>query len=174
MEFIKSHIGLTVFAVVVVAIVIFSIAYSAGESYGKSMERDFISSGLDSELSEKQQYESNLEKYIKYKDSYDSELSSDQAVLDSITSQADAMKKSLTQNGKPITLPAGKFVVGKDIPSGRYNVTGTSNFMVDGSTDVNTILKGPDCTIGVSEYVCTLSDGDSIDAHGSDTFTPVN
>ena len=75
---------------------------------------------------------------------------------------------------EPKTLPAGNFVVGKDIQPGRYSVSGRSNFVVhssSGKLKVNTILGG---LYGVESYVCELITGDQIEANGSDTFTPIN
>lgn len=141
---------------------------------GKVAERDYTVSGLDSELSAKQGYVSALDDYVSKKEAYDADVSSMQASLSALSSQADALKKSIQQNGSPIKLPAGQFTVGKDIPSGRYKVTGSSNLFVDGSTTVNTILGGSiGGGLGVDSYICQLSDGDKIRAEGADTFTPV-
>lgn len=77
---------------------------------------------------------------------------------------------------EPIVLPAGQFVVGKDIPAGRYLVTSVgrgSNFFVDdqnGSSVANQIIG---TRTGVSEYVVYLDTGYSIDANASFKFTPI-
>lgn len=163
-----------IFVMAVVVLVVIIGVGTACYNSGKQATRNAISTGLDSELADKQTYNSNLQEYIDKKDSYDAEIASMQSDIAALSSQAETIRKSMIPNGKGVKLPAGQFIVGKDIPAGRYKVTGTSNFMIDGSTDVNTILKGPDDDLGVSSYVCTLSDGDSIKAEGADTFTPIS
>lgn len=73
---------------------------------------------------------------------------------------------------KPVRLPAGQFIVGRDIRPGRYQVSGDSNFVVrgpDGDLKVNTILGSN----GNESYVCDLQEGDSIQAESSVTFQPL-
>nr|WP_263326945.1 hypothetical protein [Neobacillus sp. Marseille-Q6967] len=78
----------------------------------------------------------------------------------------------------PIQLPAGQFVVGKDIPAGRYKVLpvgrGANFFVYDsnGNNVVNTIIYS-NSDFGVSEYITLLSDGYIIDAHSSFKYVPV-
>lgn len=89
-----------------------------------------------------------------------------QAELESLTGR---IRRERT---KPIHLPAGQFIVGRDIRPGRYQVFGESNFFVhgpDGELKVNTILGDN----GNGSYVCELSDGDSIQAESSVTFQPL-
>ncbi|HLR69286.1 hypothetical protein [Virgibacillus alimentarius] len=76
--------------------------------------------------------------------------------------------------GKPITLSAGKFVVGEDLPANRYKVTpnGNGNFFVNDGVDVNVIL-GNDGDFYESEYVFEAFEGDKIELTSSATFTPV-
>lgn len=80
----------------------------------------------------------------------------------------------LKAKGAPKRLGAGEFVVGQDLESGRYLVTGSSNFIVysaSGSLKVNTILGGG--TIGQENYTCTLNAGDKMTLHSACQFTPV-
>lgn len=77
------------------------------------------------------------------------------------------------------TLPAGYFLVGKDIPADRYKITtnGTrgSNLFVynkEGKTVVNTIISSRSGH-GVSEYVVALSDGMMIEANDTFLYIPV-
>jgi hypothetical protein len=76
---------------------------------------------------------------------------------------------------KPITLDAGRFVVGKDVPAGRYKVTprgAGSNFVTydtSGVPDVNTILGSN----GVPSYTFAVDDGYIIESEEPVTLTKV-
>jgi len=79
----------------------------------------------------------------------------------------------------PKVLPAGQFIVGKDIPKGRYKVTtnGTrgSNFKVydsSGSLVINTIISSLEGH-GVKEYIALMGDGYIIDARDTFKYIPV-
>ncbi|PKH10156.1 hypothetical protein CXF70_11425 [Planomicrobium sp. MB-3u-38] len=77
---------------------------------------------------------------------------------------------------EPIQLSAGTFIVGQDVPPGRYKaepVGRGSNFQTyddSGSIDVNTILGG---TYGEAEYIFYVFDGYIIENHSTATLTPV-
>ncbi|PFG15067.1 hypothetical protein [Bacillus sp. es.036] len=118
--------------------------------------------------------------------------------LDSITSDLDTNKKELNQvnetikskesilkdienvitqkKEEPITLIAGQYVVGKDVPEGRYQVTNVgdgSNFFVmdsDGSTTVNTILGDG---VGDGDYVFYTFNGDLIETRAKVKLIPI-
>lgn len=73
---------------------------------------------------------------------------------------------------KPITLSSGDYTVGDDIPSGRYKISGSSNFVARdsyGDLCINTIL-GDDFD---GDYVGNLEYGMSIHCASKTTFTPV-
>lgn len=74
----------------------------------------------------------------------------------------------------PVTLSAGKFIVGKDIPEGRYKAVpngGAGNFFVNGGADVNVMIgKGE---FYESEYVFDAYEGDEIEITTSVKFIPV-
>jgi peptidoglycan hydrolase CwlO-like protein len=76
----------------------------------------------------------------------------------------------------PKVLSAGQFLVGKDIPAGRYKAVangGSGNFVVyssSGALSVNTILGG---RIGESEYVFYAQDGDLMELSTSVKFIGV-
>ena len=161
-------------AIELVLIVIFSAGfYSSGLDAAKNNAGAELES-INEELAGKQQYVSNLNAYIEKKDSYDSDMASMQSALNAVSSQTEALKNAMKQTGSPIKLPAGQFTVGKDIPSGRYSVTGDGNFYVDGKNDVNTILSDKDDGLFVSKYICTLTDGDRVETNSATTFTPVS
>lgn len=109
-----------------------------------------------------------LETKSKDLEGINTQISQKQAVLDKLNGDIIQAK------GQPITLPAGQFVVGNDIPAGRYNVSGSSNFFVyssSGRLKVNTILGNG--YVGRGDYVCTLDTGDNIENHARTTFTPI-
>ena len=89
-------------------------------------------------------------------------------------SELNTLKAIITKTGEePKVLPAGQFTVGYDLPQGRYDVTGSSNFVVrtpSGNLKVNTILGG---RYGNENYVCNLNIGDTLDLHSKCTFTPI-
>ncbi|RWZ51339.1 hypothetical protein EQV77_16885 [Halobacillus fulvus] len=78
---------------------------------------------------------------------------------------------------EPITLIAGQYVVGRDIPEGRYQVTnigdGTNFFVYDSSgyPTVNTILG--DGMVGSGDYLFFTSEGDMIETLGQVRLTPM-
>ncbi|MEK4871592.1 hypothetical protein [Niallia sp. FSL W8-1348] len=80
--------------------------------------------------------------------------------------------------GKAVELPAGKFIVGKDIPENRYKVLPIgrgSNFAVfdeNASVIDNTIISSSKGH-GVPEYIVYLIDGYIIDAQSPFKYVPV-
>jgi predicted RNase H-like nuclease (RuvC/YqgF family) len=81
------------------------------------------------------------------------------------------------KNEEPIKLTAGQYIVGSDIPEGRYQVTnigeGTNFFVYDSSglPTVNTILG--DSIVGTGDFVFFTSDGDMIETLGPVKLIPV-
>ncbi|NMM93950.1 hypothetical protein [Bifidobacterium oedipodis] len=77
--------------------------------------------------------------------------------------------------GEPIQLPAGEFTVGKEVPAGRYIISGSSNFKtfdIFGSVDINTILG--DSAVGSGDYHGQLVKGYTIKNYAPATLTPVS
>jgi hypothetical protein len=92
-------------------------------------------------------------------------LKTKQAELDAVNEKlASATGQLQKAESQPITLNAGTYTVGQDVPAGRYTVTPVdegSNFFVYGSSgyaDVNTILG----SWGEESYTFYTSAGDSI------------
>lgn len=83
-------------------------------------------------------------------------------------------KRILEKKGQPITLPAGVFHVGKDIPMGRYKIEPAQGF---GNYFVNTyetnIILGKGDSLFLPEYILYLKDGDKIEATLSVKYTPI-
>lgn len=71
------------------------------------------------------------------------------------------------QKAEDITLTAGKYTVGVDIKSGKYDAIAQSssgNFFVNGSTYVNEILSAENDGFGIPKYSnLTLKDGDTVE-----------
>lgn len=110
------------------------------------------------------------------------ELSSKQNEVEDLDHEIDEKEKELaTLEGKiveavsePITISSGQYFVGIDIPEGRYQASGSSNFVVrdsGGALKVNTILG--DSSVGRGDYVFFAVDGDYIEASAQTTLTPV-
>lgn len=77
---------------------------------------------------------------------------------------------------EPVSLIAGTFIVGEDVPSNRYQATNVgegSNLIVyssSGELKVNTIL-GDDW--GSGDYIFHAEEGDTIETHGPIKLIPV-
>lgn len=101
----------------------------------------------------------------------DANIQAKKGELEKLTEGVKAKKE------EPRTLNAGQYVVGKDIPSGRYKATATgrgSNFFVygsDGKAIVNTILGNS--SVGRGDYTFFTSNGDIIRTEESVKLIPV-
>jgi predicted RNase H-like nuclease (RuvC/YqgF family) len=92
--------------------------------------------------------------------------------------EIDQLEETIVKkNEEPIKLTAGQYIVGSDIPEGRYQVTnigeGTNFFVYDSSglPTVNTILG--DSIVGTGDFVFFTSDGDMIETLGPVKLIPV-
>lgn len=183
--------------IVVLLIITATIGFNVGETQGKTQAVDEVAVRAltkikeenDSELTEtKQIIENNretlkaIDDYNANKEQFDKEISDKFTKLEQLNADVGAKQAELDlltgevtkAKSAPKTLSAGQFVVGTDLPVGRYNVSGSSNFIVyeaNGRLKVNTILGNSG--IGKGDYVCTLTSGDQMDLHGRTTFTPI-
>lgn len=95
------------------------------------------------------------------------------------TSKLSELQGKITEKDeKPIELPAGQFIVGSDIPEGRYKVTPNGsggNFFVDDSNGKLVVSQSirEDGEYSVSEYVIFLEDGYSIEAASPFNYIPI-
>jgi septal ring factor EnvC (AmiA/AmiB activator) len=103
-------------------------------------------------------------------------LKTKQAELDAVNEKLASVTGQLQKaESQPITLSAGTYTVGQDVPAGRYTVTPVgegSNFFVYGSSgyaDVNTILG----SWGEESYTFYTSAGDSIQTEAKVKLTPM-
>ncbi|MCX2828587.1 hypothetical protein RGU76_03010 [Bacillus pseudomycoides] len=121
----------------------------------------------------------NIENEIKNKQSELDGKKSEISKLDGDINAKKAELQKLTEGvvlkqQEPKKLGAGYWSVGKDIPAGRYKITGKSNLFVyssSGGTKVNVILGGGD--FGLESYVVAIVDGDIIDTRGGATFQAI-
>ncbi|ARI79134.1 hypothetical protein HM131_06125 [Halobacillus mangrovi] len=121
---------------------------------------------MESKLKKENDKLTNLENEVK---ALQSQVDEKKKEMDRLTGE---LKKA---KDEPRTLIAGQYVVGKDLPAGRYQVTnigdGTNFFVYDSSgyPTVNTIL-GEDF---YGDYVFFTDDGDQIETHGKVKLIPV-
>ena len=114
---------------------------------------------------------SDIEKKKKELDGVKKEVGAKQKELDKIT------KGIVAKNEEPTVLNAGQYIVGKDIPAGRYQATNVgrgSNFFVydsSGSNVVNTILG--DGSVGRGDYVFFVDEGYIIESRAQVKLIPV-
>jgi len=116
----------------------------------------------------------NIENEIKELEEKKEILSKEISGLENEKSNLDTSIEKLNSDiiklkGEPKTYPAGKLVVGVDVPIGKYKIyDGSSNFVVYssyGKLEVNIILgKG---SHGISEYIYTFKEDDKIEADSS-------
>ncbi|WP_257129975.1 hypothetical protein [Bacillus cereus] len=101
----------------------------------------------------------------------DTDINGKKGELQQLTDGVKAKKE------EPRTLGAGEYVVGKDIPAGRYKATATgrgSNFFVynsSGRATVNTILG--DSSVGRGDYVFFCDNGNVIKTNEAVKLIPV-
>ncbi|MEH7332529.1 hypothetical protein V7161_07830 [Neobacillus drentensis] len=133
-----------------------------------------IKGTLDKELADgRKDIDAKLAEAKKGLSDAEAQLKDTQAKLASATGQLQKAE------GAPKKLGSGQYVVGKDIPAGRYvaHALGRgSNFFVydgdSGSAKVNTIL-GSAGGIGTGDYTFFCDEGDIIETHESVQLTTV-
>ena len=188
----KIVIGISLVIIILVGAISYRAAYQSGINknisgyiYNLSTQYQETFNKLQNAKNELDKNESllkDLENYKKNKTELDKNLNIKNEELKNLSSQVEQKQTELDKlngdiiqaKGQPITLPAGQFVVGNDVPAGRYNVSGSSNFFVyssSGRLKVNTILGNG--YVGRGDYVCTLDTGDNIENHARTTFTPI-
>ncbi|MDO4175542.1 MAG: hypothetical protein Q4D42_12340 [Eubacteriales bacterium] len=158
----------------------------------KNEEYEDITEKIDvytEKLEEQKNLVNEVEEYNKSKDKYQAELTDLQkqvedkkAELSSIESDVTSKQAELDKlngeivkaSGEPITVPSGDYTIGTDIQAGRYQISGSSNFVAytaTGRVYINTILG--DSRVGEGDYIGTLSDGMTVRCSSRTTFTPV-
>lgn len=133
-----------------------------------------IKGTLDQELTEgRKDIDAKLAEAKKGLSDVQAQLKDTQGKLASATGQLQKAE------GAPKKLGSGQYVVGKDIPAGRYIAhalgSGSNFFVYDGSggsAKVNTIL-GSAGGIGSGDYTFFCDDGDIIETHESVQLSPV-
>lgn len=188
--------GGALLVVVLVGIISYSVGNSAKVSemaISNTMNQIEEKSGelktLDEKINSQKGIVSEIEEYKSTKEAKTSEIAnldneiqdknntiaSLDASISAKSSELDSLKNAIQRTGEePKTLPAGEFTVGADLPEGRYQVSGSSNFVVyssSGGLKVNTILGNS--RVGSGDYVCTLSSGNTMRLSARTTFTPI-
>ncbi|MBP1950314.1 coiled-coil domain-containing protein [Virgibacillus litoralis] len=139
------------------------------------------------------------EKVAKNQDELDKlqELASNRDGLETDISQAENTLSTIKQNieskteelqsltgklqkaeGKPLKLEAGHYVVGNDLPIGRYKITptqGSGNVFIDSGSGEGKVSEtlGPNPDYHLSSYVFFAENGDTMELNVPVTFTPV-
>lgn len=121
-----------------------------------------------------EELEEDVEKLTKEEKNLKTEKENLASDIKALEKERDELENVITKKQEePIELIAGVYLVGYDVPEGRYQVTNIgrgTNFFVRGSTRVNTIL-GEDH--GRGDYVFFTSDGDEIETAGPVKLIPV-
>lgn len=122
-----------------------------------------------------------VEKISKTNKEVDEKRAESSSLDDEIKSKQDELSKIekgiKEKEDDPIQLNAGEYIVGQDVPTGRYRVTNIgrgTNFQVfdsSGSAVVNTILGGGD--IGRGDYVFFATENTLIKTAGAVKMIPV-
>ncbi|WP_277673967.1 hypothetical protein [Piscibacillus halophilus] len=153
-------------------------------SYDEELEtKESELEDIESQLDKKQTELEDLIELEKDRDNLESEKSSLESDVNSLKENVDELESKLADlqggveqaEGEPKHLGAGQFLVGMDLPPGRYEVFpegSGSNFVVrdsDGRLKVNTILGRS----GVESYVFVASEEDYIETDEAVRFEPV-
>ncbi|RBP36558.1 hypothetical protein [Garciella nitratireducens] len=145
---------------------------SKEEEFKKIEDRYQEAKSLIGQKEELEKNIKNLEKSIQEKkeedSSLDTKLADKQKELEFLTNGIIQKKK------EPRVLSAGEFIVGKDIPAGRYKIepnNGSGNYFVNEGRKANIILGNQSNTMYLKEYILELDEGDSISATLSTKYT---
>jgi Skp family chaperone for outer membrane proteins len=120
---------------------------------------------------------------LKQRDQLQAEIEKLQSDLSNMKAEADNKRSELqkltgeikTRKSQPKVFNAGQYVIGKDLPAGRYKAVPVgqgSNFIVydkNGIPKVNTILG----QFGEKEYVFFCSDGDTMQTESTVKLIPL-
>ncbi|MDZ5711402.1 hypothetical protein [Jeotgalibacillus haloalkalitolerans] len=142
-------------------------------------ELNAVEETLESELTAgREDIAEQLEEENEKLTSLQSEISElDEVLLSKQDELAQLEGDILKAAGQPVELTAGQFIVGMDVPPGRYQATNLgegSNFIVysaSGDLLVNTILG--DSIVGSGDYVFFASEGDQVETHEAVRLVPV-
>lgn len=132
---------------------------------------------LRTEAEEKKKNAESVEDYENTKASLRNQIEEKKGILFSLNSQLSEKEQQIAaldnaiglKNINPVSLPPGKYTVGKNILPGKYSVSGSGKFMVassDGTSKVNTVL-------GATPLETTFEKGDIIKLETSVKFTPI-
>lgn len=142
-------------------------------------------SGMEKEFNEALEIMKNKDKIQQEINDLNKEIDGRKNEIVTLDGKIDSKNKELASvsgkvkeaKGKPIILDSGQYIVGKDVPEGRYKATNIgrgSNFFVydsSGMAVVNTILGNDG--IGSGDYVFFTNEGNIIETHAQVKLIPV-
>jgi hypothetical protein len=129
------------------------------------------------EAEEKKKKAESVADYENTKSALRTQIEEKKSILASLSSQLSEKEQQIAsldstisqKNINPISLPPGKYTVGKNILPGKYSISGSGKFMVaskDSTSKVNTVL-------GATPFETTLEKGDIIKLETTVRFTPI-
>jgi hypothetical protein len=129
-------------------------------------------------LGKKQELNAEIEKAGKDADVKKGEITKLDTDINAKKSELEKLNEGVkAKKEEPLSLNAGEYIVGKDVPPGRYKATAVgrgTNFFVynsSGRAQVNTILG--DSSVGKGDYVFFCDSGNVIKTHGPVKLIPV-
>ena len=141
-------------------------------------KKDSISADIDKLKKERESAKKEMSKLEDDVKARKDEVSKFDDTIKAKKKEIDQLENTIVKKKEePIKLTAGQYIVGSDIPEGRYQVTnigeGTNFFVYDSSglPTVNTILG--DSIVGTGDFVFFTSDGDLIETLGPVKLIPV-
>lgn len=148
-------------------------------------EKNSTNKELNTEISNKESLLKEVELYSTSKTEKTQEITNLDSEITKLSADIESKKTELAsvseaiikQKAAPIQLSAGQYIVGQDIPAGRYKAIpvgrGSNLFVFDtsGSSVVNTILGNSD--ISTPEYVFYAFDDYIIETRAAAQFIPV-
>ncbi len=110
-------------------------------------------------------------------DSADKQADGESTAPPAQTTASPTSAPTVNQSANEITLPSGNYIIGQEIPAGRYTITGSGKVHVygeDGILRMTVALKrkGDASTNGVDEYVLTVKDGETVNIENEIMLSP--
>ena len=149
----------------------------------KSLQSDFESinsevESLKTSLNEKQSSVENIKNYEQSRISLRNELDSKKKELSSLNDETKSLQAELDKlndetekkTSSILTLSPGKYVVGSNIPPGKYSVAGSGKFMVADSKNKSKYNE----VLNSSPFEIELNDGDIIKTDTTVKLTLIN
>ena len=132
---------------------------------------------LRASVDKKKEMSDNLDDYENTQADLRAQIDAKKGDLDSVNAQIAEKQETLNtintqiseKSESTITLPPGRYVVGKDIAARAYTVMGTGSFAVASEDNTNKY----NTTLGSSPFAVTLNQGDKLKFDSTVKFTPL-